>query len=83
MEGNVIESAFNQRELGLCLGLTEPEAAENHLRRAVDLYRISGATTDLATTFKALGELYAAQGKTDLAIEALRDGLAQVEERLA
>jgi tetratricopeptide (TPR) repeat protein len=80
-EGDVIESAFNKRELGLCLRLTEPEAAENHLRRAVDLYRISCATAELATTFKALGELFAAQGKTDLAIEALRDGLASVEER--
>ena len=82
-EGDVIERAFNERELGLCLGLTEPKAAENHLRRAVDLYRISGATAELATTFKALGELYAAQGNTDLALDALRDGLASVEERSA
>jgi len=82
-EGDVIESAFNERELGLCLGVSEPDAAETHLKRAIDLYRISRATSELATTFKALGELYAAQGKTDLALGALRDGLASVEERSA
>jgi tetratricopeptide (TPR) repeat protein len=82
-EGDIIEMAFNERELGICLAPTEPKIAENHLKNAVDLYRISGATAELATTFKALGDLYAARGETDLALDALREGLAAVEERSA
>lgn len=82
-EGDAIERAFNERELGLCLAESDPDIAERHLKRAIDLYRSVGAATELATTFKALGELYSDQGKTDLAIEALRDGLAAVEERSA
>lgn len=82
-EGDIIERAFNERELGLCLGTAEPKVAERHLKRAVDLYRISGATTELATTFKALGEFYVGQGKSEKAIEALREGLEAVEERSA
>jgi tetratricopeptide (TPR) repeat protein len=82
-EGDIIEKAFNERELGICLAPTDPKVAENHLKRAVDLYRISGATAELATTFKALGDLYAARGDTDLALDALREGLAAVEERSA
>lgn len=50
-------------------------------KKAIDRYRISGNTTELASTFKALGELYRAQGKTDLAFEAMGKGLAAVEER--
>ena len=80
-EGDIIEKAFNERELALCFGPAEPNVAESHLKRAIDLYRISGATTELAATFKALGELYAEQGRTDLALEAMREGLAAVEER--
>lgn len=80
-EADVIEKAFNERELGLCLGTSNAKVAERHLKRAIDLYRISGASAELATTFKALGDLYGAQGKTDLALQALRDGISAVEER--
>lgn len=82
-DSDVIEKAFNERELGLCLAESDPKVAERHLKRAIDLYRISGATSELATTFKALGRLYAAQGKTDLAMAAFEEGLATVEERSA
>ncbi len=82
-ESHVIERAFNERELGLCLVATDPDLAERHLKRAIDDYRISGASGELATTFKALGDLYVSQGRHDLAIEALRQGLEAVEERTA
>jgi tetratricopeptide (TPR) repeat protein len=82
-EGDIIEQAFNEREIGICLVPKDSKLAEIHLKSAVDLYRISGATAELATTFKALGDLYAARGDTDLALDALREGLAAVEERSA
>lgn len=82
-DSDVIEKAFNERELGLCLAPTEAKAAESYLKRAVDLYRISRDATELATTFKALGELYMTLGRTDEAFEALKDGIAAVEERSA
>jgi tetratricopeptide (TPR) repeat protein len=76
---DIVEKAFNERELGLCLG--NDKAAENHLKKAIDLYRISGNTTELASTFKELGTLYRKLGKIDLALEAMTEGLAAVEER--
>lgn len=82
-DSDVIEKAFNERELGLCLAPTEAKAAESYLKRAVDLYRISRDATEVATTLKALGELYIAQGRSDEAFEALKDGIAAVEERSA
>jgi tetratricopeptide (TPR) repeat protein len=82
-DSDVVERAFNERELGLCVAKTNSTRAEKHLKKAIDLYRIVGAATELATTFKALGDLYLRQGKADLAIEALREGLESVEERSA
>lgn len=82
-DADVIEKGFNQREIGLCLVNRDLERAERHLKLAIDWYRVSGTTTELATTFKALGELYARQGKNDQAMEAFKEGLAAVEERSA
>lgn len=78
---DLVEKAFNERELGLCLGIEETKGAERHLKRAIDLYRMSGNTTELASTFKELGTLYRKLGKTELALEAMSEGLAAVEER--
>lgn len=82
-EGDAVERAFNERELGLCLMNSDVKKAERHLKRAIDLYRAIAAATEVATTFKALADLYVEQGKTDLALQALRDGIASVEERTA
>lgn len=79
--GEVLEQAFNEREIGLCLGMLDEAAAEVHLRRAFDLYRASGATDDLAATCKALGDLYLARGAVDRAVETLREGLEYIELR--
>jgi tetratricopeptide (TPR) repeat protein len=80
-DSDVVEVAFNEREMGLCLSESDSKKAERHLKKAIDLYRVSGNTTELATTFKALGQFYARSGDTKKAIEALSDGLAAVEER--
>jgi tetratricopeptide (TPR) repeat protein len=82
-DGEVIELAFNERERGLCLTARDPATAEAHLQRAVDLYRIEGASQELATTFKALADVYVVQGDTGRAMQALRDGISAVEERSA
>lgn len=79
--GEVLERAFNERETGICLALLHKPGADAHIRQAFDLYRASGATDDLAATCKALGDLYLAQGQTDLAVAALREGLEYIELR--
>lgn len=80
-EGDIIEQAFNERELGICLTTTDPDEAERHLTRAIDLYRIEGAAQELASTFNALADVYVKTGDTARAMQALRDGIAAVEER--
>ncbi len=82
-DGDLIELAFNERERGVCLTEREPDAGERHLQRAVDLYRIEGASQELATTFKALADVYLIKGDADHAMQALRDGISAVEERPA
>lgn len=82
-DSEVIEQAFNARESGLCLAGRDPDVAEKHLKRAIDLYRISRDATELATTFKALGELYMSQGRAEDAFRAACEGIAAVEERSA
>lgn len=80
-DGDIIEQAFNERELGICMTRSDPDLAERHLSRAIDLYRVEGASQELATTFKALADVYVQKGDTDRAMQALRDGIAAVEER--
>ncbi len=79
--GDVLERAFNAREMGLCLQRLDPAAAETHLREALDLYRLSGATDDLAVTCRALGDIYVASNHLDLALATLREGLDYVAQR--
>lgn len=79
--GEVLEQAFNEREVGLCLTMLDRGKAEPHLRRAFELYRVSGATDDLAATCAALGDLYLARGETDRAVATMREGLEYVKQR--
>ena len=80
-DGDIIEQAFHARELGICMTHSHTSLAEQHLARAIDLYRVEGASQELATTFKALADVYVEKGDTDRAMQALRDGIAAVEER--
>ena len=80
-DGDVIERAFNAREHGICLTDQDSHAAEKHLLRAIDLYRIEGTQQEVATTFKALAEVYLIRDDSARAIQALRDGITAIEER--
>lgn len=80
-DGDLVERAFHERERGMCLIDVSPDRAEAHLKQAIDLYRILGASQEIATTFKALADVYVLKGWTERAMEALRDGIAAVEER--
>lgn len=80
-ESDVGNLAMNARETGLCLKERDPSAAEEFLIRAVDLCRNSGASTQLATTFKALGDLLVSQGQLERAVSAYREGIEVLEAR--
>lgn len=82
-DADLIDRAFNAREMGLCLSEIDCGVAETHLNEAIDLYRISRSADELAATHKALGDLFVLHGKKDLAIAALRDGLECIEDRLS
>lgn len=82
-EGDVADFAFNGREMGLCLAGTDRAAAELHLKRAIDLYRMTHAMDELAATHMALGDMYVFHGDKDLALSAFRDGLECIEDRLS
>ena len=72
---NVIEHAYNRREMALCLERTDPGKAEAELRKAVDAYRAAGANRELATTLLHLGRLLREQGDVDSASLRLEEGL--------
>ena len=78
---DVIERAFNAREMGLCRLQSDPSAAEVYLKRAIDLYRSRGARDELAATYKDLGDLYVSQGRSDLALGTFREGLEGLGKR--
>lgn len=78
-EPDVGNLAMNARETGLCLKERDPLAAEEFLLRAVDLCRDSGASSQLATTFKALGDLLVSRGQLERAVSAYREGIEILE----
>lgn len=80
-EADVIERAFNAREMGLCRLQSDPVVAEDFLKKAIDLYRSRGAREDLAATYKDLGDLYHSRGQVDLAVKVFREGLEGLERR--
>ena len=78
---DIVKLAINARETGLCLKEIDPSAAEGFLLRAVDLSRDSGASTQLATTLKSLGDLLAGRGDLEGAVAAYREGIEHLEAR--
>ena len=79
--GDFSERGLNFRELGLCVEERDPESAKGHLRRAIDLYMITGATTEIAATYRLLGDLHRKLGEVDQAADAYRAGLETIEAR--
>lgn len=80
-EADALQRASNRREAGLCLREIDPEGAKALLEQAIDLYRISNFPDEVAATYKALGDIYIANGKLDLALSAFREGIEVVEKR--
>lgn len=80
-KGDFAERGLNLRELGLCAQEHDPEQAKGYLRRAVDLYMLASATTDVASTYKILGDVHQRIGELQDAANAYRAGIEAVEAR--
>lgn len=66
------------RELAMTRLEQEPEAAERHARRAIDLYEEQDIL-ELAVSYRVLGDALSAQGRREDAEKAYREGLQLVE----
>jgi tetratricopeptide (TPR) repeat protein len=66
--------ARTHRELAMCEGLDDPESAEKHLRRALELFELAESKIELAATQALFGDLMAATGRREDACEAYRQG---------
>lgn len=74
-----VHAAAAHRLLGLIHeGRGESEAAERHYRAAIPLQEEADVSGDLADTSRLLGDLLAAQGRTQEAIDAYRRGLTRL-----
>lgn len=77
------ERALNTRELGLCQRDSAPERAQSALRRAIDLFVLAGDPSEVALTYRLLGDIHRACGELDEAADAYRAGLEAIEARPA
>jgi tetratricopeptide (TPR) repeat protein len=75
------ELALTHRELGLCLGVEDPTAAEAHLREAIALYERCDEIDHAADTYRLLGDLL---GRTTphAGASEYRSGLLLISGRL-
>lgn len=78
---DVVEEALAHRELGVIEASSNPDAAEKHLRRAIELYGRAGTKRELATAHKILGDMYYDRGDALLALEEYRVGIAVLDEQ--
>ena len=79
---DVAELATSHRELALCYMQIQAADAEKHLRIAIDLFERAEESTQLATTYRILGDLLQSRGDGDGGCEAYRTGIVLLEERL-
>ncbi len=70
--------AWAHRELGVTLSASHPDAAERHLRTAIELYA-EGPGEDLAAAYRSLGEHLEAGGQTEAAADAYRMAILGLE----
>jgi tetratricopeptide (TPR) repeat protein len=82
-QGDFAERALNLRELGLCLEDRDRDEAKGYLRRAIDLYLLAGANTQVAATYKLLGDLHRKAGETEQSADAYRAGIEAVEASIS
>lgn len=73
------ERALNLQELGLCVQEQSSEEAKGYLRRAIDLYMLAGASKEVATTYKLLGDLLRKDGEIEESATAYRAGIEAFE----
>ncbi|MGH2753593.1 MAG: tetratricopeptide repeat protein, partial [Actinomycetota bacterium] len=71
--------AWAHRELAFCWTELDPPVAEKNLRAAIELYESTGEAVELATTYRALGDLLHEQGDDRGGCEAYRTGIVTVE----
>lgn len=72
---NLIERAFNAREMGLCLAGSDRDAASAELRRAARDYGAAGAAAEAAKSLLELGRLLREAGEDAEAAVVLQEGL--------
>lgn len=66
-EADLLERAFNAREMGLCCLQDDPERAERDLREAIELYRKGSADQDRVASALDLARLLRAGGDLEAA----------------
>ena len=71
--------AWAYRELAACYEDEDAAVAEKHLRSSIELYERTGEVVELATTYRALGDLLHRQGNDRAGCEAFRTGIVTVE----
>lgn len=77
---DVRERALAHRELALSNVTDHPAQAEKNMHTAVELFERSDQATEVAATYRVLGDLLQDQrGSRDAACEAYRNGLLAVE----
>lgn len=72
--------AWAHRELGFTLMDGDTDAAEKHLRIAIELYERSEQSFETAITYRALGDLLQGRGGGDSACDAYRTGIMALEQ---
>ena len=81
-ESDVGELATAHRELALSFLESDPIEAEKHLRVAIELFERAEENTQLASTYRALGDLLQNRGNKEASCDAYRTGIVVLEGRL-
>jgi tetratricopeptide (TPR) repeat protein len=72
-------TAWAHRELGLVLAEIDPASAEKHLRTAIEQYELSEQPIEVASAYRALGDVLEGRGEHAAGTEAYRAGLMAME----
>lgn len=77
-DGDVSERALVHRELGFSMLDDDPGGAEKHFAESIELFGRTGEKSELAASYRALGDLIGGLGKVDESRQVYRDGLVAV-----
>ena len=81
-EAELLTKGMTYRELGLTYAESDPQKAQEHLLKAVDLYRQARARSEVATTLKELACIYRALGDVGTSLRAYEEAFDAIEERM-